>query len=315
MKKVFLSALLMLVLQLAQAQKKEQIILSIDHNESLPAQLERTQRDLSAGSRGNRGLVSMGIGLAANIGTRTIFQLIDNANAKYVSSWSAPAGRDFFYEGPSFLGPLDPTGLHFSGITLVREEIDADGNTGAALFVRCSLPEDRLEEYVTSRRFDLKIDTLAIDLSRVKAKYTAKKTISIQIGITFKATWMDENLEIHKDQTLGMFNICLPALKYDPANPVVTFSADKAKPLISGSCFFIPRSYSAFVSGNEYRNCWSAGEFEVVLNVNESTAGKKNKNADYVRQYIEGALPGALQQVLSNEQVSGSSVSKIIKNY
>ena len=311
-----LPAVLLLSIPLsARAQKQERITLSINRNETLPAKLERTQRTLEAESKGSRGLVSLGIGLASNVGTRALFQLIDKADARHSASWSVPEGRGYFYESPSFLGPMDPTGMHFSGITLLREEHDSESNMGTAMLVKLSLPEDRLDEYVTSRRFDLQIDTLMVDLSRVKARYTGKKVISIQISIGIRATWMDEKMDIHKNQELGVFNICLQNLKYVPEQPVVAYSAEQAKNLISGSCFFIPRSYSAFVYGSEYKDCWSAGEFEVTIQVTENAGNKKSKNAEYVRQYLENALPGAVQQLLTNEQLAGSMVVNVVKNY
>ena len=315
MKRTFILALLLLATLISFAQQKEQITMSIDRNEALPDKLEKSQRALAIESKGSRGITSMGVGLMADLSTRALFQIIDKAKDKRVSEWKAPACRDCFYREPSFMGPLDPTGLHFHGITLHREVLGADGQPQTAILVRCSLPEDKLDEYLTSRRFGLQVDTLAIDLSKVKAKYTLKKNIAIQISIAISATWMDEKLEIHQNVPLGTFNICLPSLKYDPKHPVVTYNAEQARRLISGSCFFVPRSYSAFVSGSEYKNCWSAGEFEAAMTVHESTGKKSGQNATYIHDYLQKSLPAALQQMMTNENIVGESVVEIIKNY
>lgn len=307
--------LFLFCVQFAFAQKKEQIIVSIERDQSLPAMIDRSQRSLAIESEGGRGVVSLGVGMAANLGTRALFQLIDNGKNRHFAEWTAPAGKDFFYDGPSFLGPLDLSGLHFHGITLRREVMDADGHPENALLVSCSIPEDRLEQYVTSRRFELQVDTLAIDLSKVKARYTAKKKIDIQISIQIRATWMDQSLGIHQDQQLGCFNICLSNLKYQPAQPVITYSAEQARNLISGSCFFVPRSYGAYVGGGEYKNCWSAGEFEAILSVKEATGKKSGKNVEFVHDYLQKSLPTVIEQMATNEKLVGSSVVEIIKSY
>ncbi len=296
------------------AQNKEQIIVSIDRNENLPEKMERTQREMVRGSD-SRGLVAMGLNLVTNLGTKALFQIIDKADERKAIEWTAPCSNDCFYRETSFLGPLDPTGLHFHGIRLERDEIGSDGSLQQAVYIKCSMPEEKLGDYITTRRFGLQIDTIAVDLSKVKAKYTRKKRISIQISIVIKASWMDDNMTIHKDQEMGQFNICLSSLKYDKNNPVVEYSAEEAKDLISGSCFFIPRSYGAIVSGDEYKQCWSKGEFEVYMIVKESTGGKTSETGKFIHDYFANELPSTLNKMATNEKLMGSSIVEIINNY
>ena len=161
----------------------------------------------------------------------------------------------------------------------------------------------------------MQLDSLAIDLSKVKAEYTFKKRISIEIDIEIKATWIDDAMSVHKDQELGLFRISLPNMKYDKDNPIVTFGGDKAKKLLNGFCFFIPRSHGAFVNAGKYQECWSAGEFEVQMTVKESTSVPKKAGATYAYEYLQKVLPGSLSQITVNENIVGPGVVKIIKGY
>lgn len=263
----------------------------------------------------HRGLVSTAIDFAANLASRAIFSAFDNISSKRKVEWKTPAVKDYFYDSPSALGALDPTGMRFSGILMSRDMIAAD--TSSVFHLECSVPSDNQSviNYITNSRFEMQLDSLAIDLSKVKAEYTFKKRISIEIDIEIKATWIDDAMSVHKDQELGLFRISLPNMKYDKDNPIVTFGGDKAKKLLNGFCFFIPRSHGAFVNAGKYQECWSAGEFEVQMTVKESTSVPKKAGATYAYEYLQKVLPGSLSQITVNENIVGPGVVKIIKGY
>lgn len=262
-----------------------------------------------------RGLLGTAIDFTANFATRALTTLIDNAQKKRIVEWTAPTTRDYFYNDVSYLGPLDPTGMQFSGFTMKR--VLTGENQDTVMYLKCSVPQDRIQDFISNSRFTLEIDSLSIDLSKVRAKYTAKKNISIEITITVVSTWIDQNLSIHKDQQLGEFRICANNLTYDKNDPIITYSQKDAKNMIAGFCFFIPRSYSAYTSGQEYRECWGRGEFDINVSVKESTARKASRGpgAQFVIDYIQTALPGTLTDITLNQEIVGSEMVKIISNY
>lgn len=263
----------------------------------------------------HRGFMSTAIDFAANFASRAIFSAFDNAQKKKTAQWSTPAVKDYFYEGPSQYGALDPSGMKFSGIYMSRDMIAAD--TSSVFHLECSVPSDpeSVASFITNSRFSMELDSLAIDLSKVKARYGRKKRISIEIDITITATWIDDAMNIHKDQELGLFRISLPNLKFDERNPVVSFGGEKAANMLNGFCFFVPRSHGAFISNGKYQECWSAGEFEIQVTIKESTAGARKAGASYAYEYLQKALPGSISQMAVNENIVGPGVVKIIKGY
>ena len=328
MKRILLTVILTgcTLISLYAQKSEEKIMLQIKQDEMLSADISKCMDDIAEmkNNEGERGLLSTALDFVTNISTRALFSALDGIKESRIHEWKVPVAKDYFYNSLSFLGPYDPTGMHFSGIKMTKESI-GDGGTDGLFHLECSMPDDSvsLRNFLASSRFTMIIDTLAIDLSKVNAKYTASRRISIDINIEFKATWMDSNLTVHQDQNMGMFRISLPGMKYDPADPVKTFNAEEASRLISGSCFFIPRSYAAYVETvfenntlkQEYRHYWSPGEFEVCITIRESTARKKGKHADYAYEYLQKALPGSLQNIATNENIVGSGVVNIIRKY
>lgn len=292
---------------------QESISLQVKNSPQMSLVVGESSAMLSASTQ--RGFITTAIDFAANFATKAIFSVIDNLHKVRKAEWTTPAVKDYFYDGPSTLGALDPSGMKFAGILMSRDMIGAD--TSSVFHLECSVPSDHqsVTDFITNSRFTMNLDSLAIDLSKVKAKYTSKKRISIEIDITMKATWIDNEMNVHKDQELGLFRIAIPNLKYDEKNPVVTFGGEKARSMLTGFSFFAPRSYGAFINNGKYQECWSAGEFEVQMIVRESTSGPKKAAAGFAYEYLQKALPGSISQMSTNENIVGPGVVKIIKGY
>lgn len=310
---VIIFSLNSLCLSAQDAKVQETISLQVKNSQEMSLAVGESSALL--GQSATRGFLSTAVDFAANLASRAIFSIFDNMNKVRTAEWATPAVKDYFYEAPSTLGALDPSGMKFSGIKMSRDMIAAD--TSSVFHLECSVPSDNqsVTDFITNTRFTMTLDSLAIDLSKVKAKYTHKKQISIEIDITLKSTWIDDAMTVHKDQELGLFRISIPNLKYDPKNPVVTFGGEAAKSMMAGFSFFPPRSHGAFISGGKYNECWSAGEFEVQMTVKESTARPKKAGAVYAYEYLQKALPTSLSQMSVNENIVGPSVMKIIKGY
>lgn len=309
----YIASFFLLFLCILASAQKETVKICINNSEEMPLLLERAQNELAYDKEG-RGLLSVGVSLATQLGSRALSNVFTRNKSQYSFEWNAPVCRESFYNGPSYYGALDPSGLQFNGLTLSRNVTDIKGQERQVLFLSCSLPHDRIQEFITNHRFVMQVDSLMIDLSQIRAKYTCKKNVSIQIDLTFTATWMDDNTSIHDKQELGVFRINLPPLHYDKGSPVVSFGCEQTEHMISGYCFFIPRSYSAFKSGDNYISCWSAGEFEVAVTVREITS-KTNKYMDLLYDSVSKSVPEALGSMVTNKDIVGASVAEIIKTY
>ncbi len=300
---------------------KEVISLRITNDEEVGLRVDQSFQERAAiraaDGDGERGLVTTAIDFASNIATKAIFSIMDNVEKSRTSTWRPPVTKDYFYDQPSFLGPMDPSGMQFDGFIMSRDVVGENGKGSSAFYIKCSLPKDQISNFVANSRFSLQLDTLAIDLSKVKAKYTSKKRISMEITVKFVSTWLDSDLVIHENQEFGEFRICMPNMKYDPENPVVTFSKAKGETsgLISGTCFFIPRSYSVYVDEGQYNPCWSAGEFEMHLTIKETTSKVKSESAEYMEEFFKKALPSSISGIATNSNIVGPAMVKIIKDY
>ncbi len=298
---------------------REEIQLQIKRDGQLGQRVRQYQQKMAMvsneGDEQQRGLISTAIGLSASYATKALVSIAERREKNRTSEWTAPATRDYFYETPSFLGALDPSGLQFKGFSLSRTVIaPADTARHEVFYIECSMPEEQIGDYITNSRFSLQLDTLAIDLSRIKAKYSRKKRISIQIGIKVQATWIDEQMAVHKESELGEFHINLSQLQYDPKQPIASFSGKNATNLLSGSCFFVPRSYGAFVDAGSYKTCWSKGEFDILVSVKEVTGGKR-KGGNFIVEYLQQAIPAAVKDMSANKQIIGVKTVKLISTY
>lgn len=296
---------------------KDIISLHINRNEDIGLMIQQYSQDMALERmvQEERGLIGTAIDFAANFASSALFSIIDNVKKSRSATWTAPSTKDYFYSGPSFLGAMDPSGIQFNGFELSRNVKSEDGTLSPAFFIRCSLPQEQVGNFMTNTRFTLELDTLAVDLSRIKARYTNRKTVSIEVVIKLIATWIDEGLVVHSNQQLGEFRIALPNLKYNPDKPIVSFSGNKVAGMINGCSFFVPRSFSPYVDGGQYNKCWSPGEFEIQLTIRESTARNKNEASAFVGEYFKKALPESIKSMTQNENIVGPSAVKIIKGY
>ena len=308
-----IASIFLLFFSILASAQKETVTVNIKNSKEMPLLLERAQNELAVEKEG-RGLLSTGVSLAVQLGSRALAAAFTKLKNQYNFEWQAPVCRESFYNAPSFLGALDPSGLQFNGVTVTRYITNASGQDNQAFLLSCSVPHESIQEFITNHRFIMQIDTLMIDLSQIRAKYTLKKRVSIQIDLTFTATWMDDNTSTHNKQELGMFRINIPSLHYDKEAPIVSFGREQTGNMISGYCFFIPRSYSAFKSGENYMPCWSAGEFEVAVTVRESTS-TISKGMDFFYDSVSQSLPNALGAMVTNKDIVGESVAEIIKTY
>lgn len=293
---------------------KEEIKLEIKRDLDLPEVVNRYQQRIAINqSEDNRGAISSLIGVSASLATQAIVSMIEKSQKQRSSEWSSPITRDYFYASPSFFGPMDPTGMQFQGFKLSRTATSREtGETSKNFYLECSIDESKIEDFLLNSRFSLKLDTLYIDMSSIKAKYTKSKRAQVNIEISIMSTWMDQNLSLHKNEILGVFNISLGNIKYDKESPIVSFGKGN-EDMITGACFFVPRSYGAYLNGGEYKPCWGKGEFDVKVSIKEVTKNKPTGKTAI--EYVSKGLPEIIKSISTNKVIVGAEASTIIQTY
>lgn len=198
-----------------------------------------------------------------------------------------------FYNQVSTLGPMDPTGMVFDGFSL-GQEINVEGQKQTVFYINCKLRTDSLglRSMVADSRFllyvdevyfnpwlcDLPNDSLDDPALRIPFDFDRRKNLRLGIKATVTSTYMNQILQVFRDQELGTFDIQVkidPAriqtdstgnryfyYKYAPGNP------DNRLVSVQGDSFIVPRSYVA--SKENHEDLWGMGQYKVSLAVTET---------------------------------------------
>lgn len=198
-----------------------------------------------------------------------------------------------FYNQVSTLGPMDPTGMVFDGFSC-SQMIDVDGQKQKVFSIDCKLRTDSLglRSMVSDSRFllyvdevyfnpwlcDLPNDSLDNVALRIPFDFDRRKNLKLKIKATMTSSWMNQVLQIVRDQVLGSFDIEVKIdpnrlqtdstgvtyfyYKYAPGNP------DNRLVSVRGDSFIVPRSYVASKANHE--DLWGMGQYKMNLVISES---------------------------------------------
>lgn len=197
-----------------------------------------------------------------------------------------------FYKEVSNIGPMDPTGMVFDGFSC-SQDINVGPETQNVFKVVCKVRTDSLglQSMASDSRFLLYVDEVAfnpylcdipndsldnVDL-RIPFDFQKRKDLKLKIRATVSSTWMNQVLQITRDQVLGTFDIEIgidPAYvkadstgasvfryKYAPGNPANRLVR------VNGDSFLVPRSYVASKADGDI---WGMGQYKVDLVISES---------------------------------------------
>ena len=197
-----------------------------------------------------------------------------------------------FYKEVSNIGPMDPTGMIFDGFSC-SQDITVGQESQNVFKVVCKVRTDSLgiQSMASDSRFMLYVDEVAfnpylcdlpndsldnVDL-RIPFDFQKRKDLKLKIRATVSSTWMNQILQITRDQVLGTFDIEVaidPAYvktdstgasvfhyKYAPNNPANRLVK------VKGDSFLVPRSYVASKADGDI---WGMGQYKVDLIVSES---------------------------------------------
>lgn len=198
-----------------------------------------------------------------------------------------------FYNQVSTIGPMDPSGMVFDGFSC-SQSVVVDGREEPVFLVNCKLRTDSLglRSMVADSRFllyvdevyfnpwlcDLPNDSLEnVDL-RIPFDFDRRKNLKLKIKATVTSSYMNQVLQIVRDQELGAFDIEVKIdpsriqtdtngtqffhYKYAPGNP------DNRLVSVRGDSFIVPRSYVA--SKADHVDVWGMGQYKMNLTISET---------------------------------------------
>ena len=197
-----------------------------------------------------------------------------------------------FYKEVSNIGPMDPTGMIFNGFSC-SQDIKVGEESQNVFKVVCKVRTDSLgiQSMASDSRFLLYVDEVAfnpylcdipndsldnVDL-RIPFDFQKRKDLKLKIRATISSSWMNQILQITRDQVLGSFDIEISIdpkyietdgsgasvfrYKYAPDNPANRLVK------VKGDSFIVPRSYVASKADGDI---WGMGQYKVDLVVSES---------------------------------------------
>lgn len=218
-----------------------------------------------------------------------------------------------FYRKTSKIGAMDPEGMMFDGLGC-RQYItykDEDGTSKRILVfeIACSLDDSqrgkqrilhhgKFEIKVDSIRFnpylcDLPNDSLSVaqvyDALRIPFDFERRKNLTFRLNAIITSSWMNEAIEIFKDQPLGQFQVefTIPdSTVLDPegkwrgyytynASSVADRENPKKNVRTSGECFIVPRSFIGNYAEDDTPTpvttpLWGTGQYRVDMNITET---------------------------------------------
>lgn len=206
----------------------------------------------------------------------------------YETTISTVSEINDFYKERSFEGAMDPKGMRFDGIGCLRKE----GND-TVFYISCHIDRSKINRIINHSKFELVLDSLIISPTRsnlpnttlsIPFSFEERKNFNLSMNIRLTSSWMNEIVQLQKDQLLGEFCINIPVDEKDLDDKgFLRYSRKSGEPSkykVIGESFIIPRSYMGYRDENDnYKNSWGTGEYKLSIDLKET--------CDITEQYRE----------------------------
>lgn len=192
----------------------------------------------------------------------------------YTTQISTVSEMNDFYKETSFDGALDPKGMRFDGIGCLRKE----GND-TVFYISCHIDRSKISRIINHSKFELALDTLIICPTRsnlpnsvldIPFSFEERKNFCLSMTMKLTSSWMNEIVQLQKDQELGEFSLEIPVdssqLDKNGFFRYVREENETPKYKIRGESFIVPRSYI----NDEYRISFGTGEYKLSIELKET---------------------------------------------
>ena len=199
-----------------------------------------------------------------------------------------------FYDSPSFDGAMDPKGMRFDGIGCLRKE-----GHDTMFYISCHIDRDKLHRIINHSKFELVVDTLILSPTHsnlpntqlsIPYSFEERKDYTLSMDITISSSWMNEIVQLQKNQELGSFHINVPVdpqvLDSKGFLHYVRHGDEAPRYRVMGECFIVPRSYMGFRDERDnFKDCWGTGEYKLAVTIKESCEVTEQYRANWKNDY------------------------------
>lgn len=247
---------------------------------------------LEASLNAAKGIGAGYVTSVVNLGVQSIASLITrnqrmkqeweqtvNAENTFCTQIHTISGLKDFYSKTSFASPMDPTGMKFNGIGVVRK----DGKD-TLFYISLHIDRSKINRIVEHSKFELVLDTLIVSPTHSNlpnSKYDTvfrwvdRQNYAMNLHLVITSSWMNEITQIFRDEQLGEFTINIPVKKEElDSNGFLRYARqgdDEPKYKVVGNSFVVPRSYSGYLDAEgEAHPIWGTGEYQIALDIKET---------------------------------------------
>ena len=299
------------------------------------------ERDASRGYLGDlftttknsmKGIASGYVTSFFDIGVNAIGALVTR-NARHKKEWEEAVKKENvfqtvinsvsemsdFYDDTSFDGAMDPKGMRFNGIGCLRTE-----GRDTMFYISCHIDRSKLYRIINHSKFELVLDTLIISPQHsnlpntqlsIPYSFAERKNFTLSMKITLSSSWMNEIVQLQKNQELGTFTINIPvdqSLLDDSGFLRYMRHEDEApRYQVMGESFIVPRSYMGFRDERDnFRDCWGTGEYKLSIDIKETCDVTEQYRANWKQDYKHRKEMARQNQQLGIVEQSWQVVSK-----
>ena len=299
------------------------------------------ERDASRGYLGDlftttknsmKGIASGYVTSFFDIGVNAIGALVTR-NARHKKGWEEAVKKENvfqtvinsvsemsdFYDDTSFDGAMDPKGMRFNGIGCLRTE-----GRDTMFYISCHIDRSKLYRIINHSKFELVLDTLIISPQHsnlpntqlsIPYSFAERKNFTLSMKITLSSSWMNEIVQLQKNQELGTFTINIPvdqSLLDDSGFLRYMRHEDEApRYQVMGESFIVPRSYMGFRDERDnFRDCWGTGEYKLSIDIKETCDVTEQYRANWKQDYKHRKEMARQNQQLGIVEQSWQLVSK-----
>lgn len=184
-----------------------------------------------------------------------------------------------FYKETSFDGAMDPKGMRFDGIGCLRK-IDKD----TVFYISCHIDRSKIHRIINHSKFELVLDTLIVSPTHsnlpntyldIPYSFEERQNFTLSMNIKLTSSWMNEIVQLQKNQELGEFSINIPVDEkvLDNKGFLRYVRENDAQPAykVVGESFIVPRSYMGYRDAEDnFKNSWGTGEYKLSIELRET---------------------------------------------
>lgn len=184
-----------------------------------------------------------------------------------------------FYKETSFDGAMDPKGMRFDGIGCLRK-VDKD----TVFYISCHIDRSKIHRIINHSKFELVLDTLIISPTHsnlpntyldIPYSFEERQNFTLSMNIKLTSSWMNEIVQLQKNQELGEFSINIPVdqsiLDSKGFLHYVRQRNDQPRYKVVGESFIVPRSYMGYRDADDnFKNSWGTGEYKLSIELRET---------------------------------------------